>query len=88
MEMLAYPLNQVHLFLERQAGDGRLNDPTQRHLIYCNKTMVIHVDEEAHDELAVHSIGHTAMAGNWVTKVFDLEGALETRGEEAAERGN
>lgn len=33
--------------------------------------------------LAVHAVGHTAVAGDRVTKVLDVERALEARGEEA-----
>ena len=45
--------------------------------------MVIHVCKEAHDKLAVHSVGHTAVAGNGVAKVLDLEGSLKARSKKA-----
>ena len=35
--------------------------------------------------LAVHAVGHAAVAGDAVAEVLDVEGALEARGEEAAE---
>ena len=38
--------------------------------------------------LAVHSIGHSPMPRNAVTKIFDVEGTLESGGEEAAKRSN
>lgn len=38
--------------------------------------------------LAVHAIGHATMAGDAVAKVLDIEGALETRGEETAKGRN
>lgn len=35
--------------------------------------------------LAVHAVGHASVAGDTVAEVLDVEGAFETRGEEAAE---
>ncbi len=40
------------------------------------------------DALAVHSIGHTAMARDTLSKVLDIEGSLESRGEEPSEGGD
>ena len=37
------------------------------------------------DILAIHTIGHTTMARNAVSEVFDIESSLEARGEKAAE---
>jgi hypothetical protein len=50
--------------------------------------LVVHVGKETHDELAVHTVSHTAMSGNGVTKVLDVEGTLQTRCEEATERSD
>lgn len=47
--------------------------------------MIVHEGKAAHDELTVHAIGHAAVSGDGVTEVLDLEGALQARGEEAAE---
>lgn len=46
--------------------------------------MVVHEREEAHDELAVHAIGDTAVAGDRLAEVLDLESALQTGCEETA----
>ena len=48
---------------------------------------VIYTAEENSDVLAVHTVRHTAVSRDAVAKVLDVEGALEARGEEAAERG-
>jgi hypothetical protein len=50
--------------------------------------LVVHVGKETHDELAVHTVGHTTMSRNGVTKVLDVEGTLQTRSEEATEGSN
>lgn len=49
-----------------------------------DKSLVVYEGEEAHDELTVHPVGHATVAGDGVTKVLDLEGALETGCEESA----
>ena len=49
-----------------------------------DESVVVHVGEETHDELAVHTVGDTAVTGNRVTKILDLESALQTRGEETS----
>jgi hypothetical protein len=45
---------------------------------------VVEKRNRSHDELAVHAVGHAAVARNRVAKVLDLESALQTGGEEAA----
>ena len=57
-------------------------------LVNCNEALIVHESKETHDELAVHTIGDTAVARNWLAEVFDFEGTFETRGEEAAEGRN
>ena len=59
------------------SSDGRIGLP-----------LVVHVGEETHDELTVHTVSHTTVSGNGVTKVLDVESALETRCEEATEGSN
>lgn len=53
-----------------------------------DKGVEVHVGEEAHDELAVHTVRHAAVSWDRVAKVLNLEGALKTRSEEAAERSD
>lgn len=51
-----------------------------------NEAGVVEEGDGAHDELAVHAVRHATVTGNAVTKVLDLESALETGCEEATER--
>ena len=76
------------------AEAGRTTHPDQRR--------VVHVREQTHHEpvvsasfnhmtpkshvLAVHSVSHAAVPRDRVSKVLDVEGSLETRGEETSER--
>lgn len=53
-----------------------------------NESVVVHVSEEAHDELTIHSISHASVAGNRVAKVLDLECSLQSGSKETAERSN
>lgn len=80
--------HQLELLFDSQASDGHLHDAAEIDLVKSNKGMVVHVGEEAHDELAIHAIRHTAMSRNGVAKVLDLESALEPRSEETAKRCN
>lgn len=57
-------------------------------LIHGNKTLVIHEGKQTHDELAIHAVGDTTVAGDGFTKVLDFKGPFETRGEEAAKGGD
>ena len=52
---------------------------------YNFSPLVVHVGKETHDELAVHTVSHTTVARNRVTKVLDVESTLQTRCEETAE---
>lgn len=68
----------VHLEERRDiGGDRRLED----------KGVDEQIGEHAHDELAVHAVRDSAMAGDDVCKVLDVEGALYAAGKEPAERG-
>lgn len=80
--------NKLNLLVHSQARDSSLQDTTQPDLVRGDERVIVHEGEEAHDELTVHAIGHTTMPGNGVAKVLDFEGALESRGKEAAERRN
>lgn len=85
---MAHALDKLNLLIGSQAGNGRLENSPQVDLVDRNEGVVIHVGEEAHDELAIHAVGDAAVAGDRVAKVLDLEGALETRGKETTEWGN
>jgi hypothetical protein len=87
-QVFSNPLDELHLFLRIEACDGHLDHTTQRDLIYCNETVVVHVCEETHDKLAIRPIGDASMSRDRVTKVLDLERALQTRGKETTKRRN
>ena len=53
-----------------------------------NEALVVHEGKETHNELAVHTIGNTAVARNGLAEVFDLKGTFEAGGEETAEGRN
>lgn len=81
-------LDKLDLLVGCEAGNGSLEESSGRCLVHCDEALVVHESEEAHDELAVHTVSHAAVTRNGVAKVLDVEGALEARGEEAAERCN
>lgn len=87
-QILTHALDQLDLFLRRQTVDGHLHQASHRRLVRGNETVIIHVHEETHDELAIHAVRHAAVARNGVTKVLDLESALQTRCKESTEGSN
>lgn len=87
-EVAGHALDELDLLVRAEAGDGRLEHGSEVHLVESDEGVIVHVGEEAHDELAVHAVRHAAVSGDGVAKVFDLEGALEARGEEAAKGGD
>jgi predicted methyltransferase len=46
------------------------------------------VKGEAEHALAIHTISHPTVSGNTISKIFDIERALEARSEEAAKRSD
>lgn len=76
------------MLLGVEAGDGRLQDAAKGDFVDLDKGVEVHVGEESHDELAVHTVRHAAVSRDGVAKVLNLEGTLETRSEEAAERSD
>lgn len=78
IQVLAQPLHYLDLFLDRQAGDGRLDHISHRGLVHRDKALVIHKGEEAHDELTIHPIRNAAMSGDAIAEILDLEGPLKT----------
>lgn len=84
--MLGEPLDHFNLLLGRETGDSGLDDGADAGLVDGDERLEIHKCKEAHDELAIHPIRHSAVSGYRVAKVLDVERALQTRGEETAER--
>ena len=76
MQVLAQALDDLHLLLVVQARDRELHHTAHARLVHRDEALVVHVGEEAHDELAVHAIGDAAVAGDAVAEVFDLKGAF------------
>jgi hypothetical protein len=85
---VAHALHKFNLLLRGQTGNGCLKNGADVDLVHGDEAVVVHVREETHDELAVHTIGDAAVAGDGVTKVLDLEGALQARGKEATKGGD
>jgi len=65
-----------------------LDRPHQTVIVFLNHRRIIEICKDTHDELAVEPVRQPAMARNGVTKVFNVEGALEAGGKEAAEGGD
>ena len=53
-----------------------------------DEAMIIHEGEETHDELTIHTIGNTAMAGNGFAEILDVERSFEPGREEATKGGD
>lgn len=84
-EVFGEKLDELDLFFRCKAGDGGFEDRSRRRLVDGDEALVVHEGKEAHDELAIHAVSHAAVARDRITKVLDVEGALETRCEEATE---
>jgi len=82
-EIVLEIIDELQLLLDRQATDDRLKYGADGNVMLTNETAVIDVDKHAHQELAIHSIRHTPMSWNAVSKILDIESALETRSEKA-----
>lgn len=83
--MLADTLHKLNLLIRSEAGNSCLDDTTQRYLIHGNEAVVVHICEEAHNKLTVHTVSHTTMSWNRVSEVLDLESALKSRSKESPE---
>jgi hypothetical protein len=53
--------------------------------VNSNERLVVHVGEKSHGVLAVHTVGHSSVAGDKITEVLDLESTLQSGGEEPTE---
>jgi uncharacterized protein YcfL len=76
---------KLQLLVGCEAADDGLQNTSDSDLVYPDKAAVVNISEDAHEELAVHSVGHSTVARNTVTEVLDVESALETRREEPSE---
>lgn len=81
-------LGQHHLVLGIKVHKGRLQNNIKSNAVGGHKGVVVKVGEESHEELTVKSVNNTTVAGDSVTKIFDLECALETRSKEATKGRN
>lgn len=84
VQVLAQTPDDLELLLHRQTVDGDLNYISDARLEHRDEAVVVHVREEAHDELAVHAVSDATVTRDRLAKVLDLESTLETGGEEAA----
>ena len=83
-EILAQDLDNLELLLVGESGDGSLDDAADSGVVCGDEAAVVEECDRAHDELAVETICHAAVARDRVAKVLDLECALEAGCEEAA----
>lgn len=84
--MLANALDKLNLLFRGETSDYCFNNTAKRYLVHRNEAVVVHVCEESHDELTVHTISDTAVTWDGITKVLDLECALKSRCKESSER--
>lgn len=84
--MLAHDLDNLHLLLVSESGDGCFNHSTDCGVVHGDEARVVEEGDRAHDELAVHAVSHPTVTGDGVAKVLDLEGTLQARSEETTER--
>lgn len=77
---------QNHDVLVRKTHDGCTEQVPYRLPLHSDEGLIVEVNKETIEDLTVHAVSHPTVAWNAVSKVFDLESSLETRGEEAPER--
>lgn len=87
-QVLAQYPDNLYLFFRGETGDSGLQHTADACVIGGNEAGVVEEGNGAHDELTVHAIRHAAMTGNTVAEIFNLEGALQSRCKETAERRN
>lgn len=79
---------RLDLFLLIQVRHDELQDASHIDVVLPNQARVVDVAEESHEELAVEAVSQASVAWDRVSKVFDVEGSLEARGEETAKGSN
>jgi len=70
--------HDLNLLFRREGRDSRLDHTSRACAIDGDEALVVHESEEPHDELAIHAISHTAVSGNRIAKVLNVEGTLQT----------
>lgn len=88
VEILAEAAYHLELLVNGEAVDGSFDNVADACLVHGNEAVEVHVREESHDELAIHAIGDTAVAGDRLAKVLHVEGTLQARGKESTERSD
>ena len=84
-QIFAETLDHFHHLILIQALNCSLNHISDTRFVHGNKALIVHESEETHDELAVHSVSDSTVAGNGFAEILDFKGAFETACEEAAE---
>jgi len=84
-QMFCQQLDDLDLLLWCKRGDRSLYNASRTRAVHGDEALVVHKGEKAHDKLAVHAVSHATVSGDRVTKVLDVECALQARSEEAAE---
>lgn len=84
-QIAAHALDELNLLVGAKSGDRQFQHVAHASLVHGNESVVVHVGEETHDELTVHTVGHASMSGDGVTEILDLEASLESRGEKTTE---
>ena len=88
IQIFSQSSDDLYLLFCRQACNCGLDNAAHADFVDRNKTVVVHIREGSHDELAIHPVGHTSVTWDTVAKVLDLEGSLETRRKEASKGCN
>lgn len=88
LEIVCHSFNQLNLIIDRETCDSELHNMAVGHLVLRDEGVEVHVREASHDELTIHTVGHATVSRNRVTKVLDLEGALQSRGKETSKWGD
>ena len=73
------------LLFDRQARNRHLYHTAHTRIVRRNETLVVHVRQGSHDELAIHPICYASVSWDRVTEIFDLESAFYAAGEESTE---
>lgn len=84
--LLASPLISLCLFFWGSAYDPQLDNVSKSEVAGSDKAMVVHIRKKAHNELAIHTIRHSTMTWDRVSKILNLERSLKTGSKEPSKR--
>lgn len=76
-QVSCHALDELNLLIWAQTRNSSLKNASNIDLVKSDKSVVVHVRKEAHDELAVHAIRHATVSWNRVTEILDLEAAFQ-----------